>query len=217
MTVFVRTQSGDAFTVDVSPDAFVRDVIAAARAAGLPPNASLSFQRQFLSPDALLSDVGVCAESMLTAELPIQTFDAEKSRDVDLNPELTEATFLHSASIAIISGNEQSVKFRVTELYQRDTILIGIRDRSISTFDFTDFGGIKSSQGIKKGDIVEVQVHYGGDNVKAVSFKVNDNKPIVKGVHAEFAGKVKKNEWEFYVYRKTRAIASVNPVITLLV
>ena len=216
MTVFVRTHSGDAFTVDVSPDASVRDVIAAARAAGLQPNASLSFQRQFLSPDALFSDVGICAESMLTAELPIQTFDAEKSDYLDLNPDLTEATFLRSASTAIVSGNEQSVKFRMTELYQRDAIVIGIWARSIATFDFTGFGGISSYQDIRKGDIVEVAVHYDGDNVKEVSYKVNKNEPIVRGVGAKFAGKVKKNEWEFFIYLPGRSEASQYPVITLL-
>ena len=212
MTVFVGTQSGDAFTVDVSPDALVRDVMAAARAAGLPPNASLSFQGQALSPDALLSDVGICAESMLTAVATrIQTFDAEKSSYLDLNSELTEATFLRSAGTAIVSGNEQSVKFKMTELYQHETMLIGIRVRSIST----GFGSISSYQDFKKGDIVEVEVQYVGDNVRAVSYKVNKNEPSVIKVSAYFAGKVKKNEWEFYVYRYHRDYCQ-KTVITML-
>ena len=216
MTVFVGTQSGDAFAVDVSPAASVRDVIAAARAAGLPPNASLSFQGLSLSPDALLSDAGICAESMLTAVATrIQTFDAVKSK-VGLNPELTEATFLCSASTAIVRGNEQSVKFQITELYQPDAIVIGIWVRSIPTIDFTDLGRISSDDGIKKGDIVEVEVHYEGDNVSAVTFKVNSKEPIVIEVPAELAGKVKKDEWEIYVFQSCRSKYSQNPVITLL-
>ena len=104
--------------VEVPSDASVGDVILFS---GLPSSSSLSFGGQSLPPAALLSDQGIGAEAILTEMKQQLQFDANRSKHIDFNLELNQATLMSEADkwgVAIISGNPRCIKLEITRMNQ---------------------------------------------------------------------------------------------------
>ena len=211
MAVSVQTQSGETLVVEVGSDATVADVIGSS---GLPPNVRLSFQGRPLDSADVLADAGIGAESLLRSQL-MTTFDQNKSKSINLNPESNQATLLRCGSTAIVPGNQRFIEFEVTRFVPDDSIIVGIKTRTtdLTLITYGEICWINQSNYFKEGGTVRVEVLYddAGEYVKAISFKMNDDAPVI--IPVQRSNTVKDGEWEYFFLRNVSQL--VNPVITL--
>ena len=198
-----RASEGPMIAVEVPSDASVGDVILFS---GLPSSSSLSFGGQSLPHGALLSDQVIGAQAILTEMKQQLQFDANRSKFIDFNLELNQATLISEADkwgVAIVSGNPRCIKLEITRMNQNvdvrdDIIRIGIRDRKLHREMFAVSSYAGGHLDMREGDIVQVSVHCDDlSKLNAIEIKINDQAPIITSAKESNAN---DGQWEYFVH-----------------
>ena len=196
LALFIRRAgTGALVAVEVSSEATVADVIAAA---GLPQTSSLSFRDLSLDPSNNLADSGIGAEAVLNEIIPHARFNSapsQENKNIEFQTDHKIKFIDSKLAFATVITDGQSIKFEITECSVYSTVFFGIHKCG---YDFSGSNTIeKGLFRVQPNHIFEVAVNSDGERVTHLTITMNGVR--LDDVQANGVRLNEDNQWEFFV------------------